>query len=98
MTIKIRDSKKMKNYFFELLNNGKLYAKNSEIIYQDNKDEFLIEILKVERFDLINIYINLKKKKYIQLVLELSIFSLKKKYPIIENLIKNTEVNQNDKD
>ena len=54
MNIKIIDSKKMKNYFFELLNNNinenediaSYMENNSEIVYQDNKDVLLIKILK----------------------------------------------------
>lgn len=78
-----------------------LLKENKEIIYEDQRDEILIEILKREKFDFLTFYIQLKKQKNIKLGIEPLIFFLgKRKFKLIKYqwilkiLIENIEANK----
>ena len=102
-----KDIKKMKNQFIDLLEksvhqNKELISfleKNKQLINEDTFDNFLIEIFKSKRFDLFNIFIDIKKKKNIEIGVEPLIFCIKNKLceKIIKILIKNSNICLKDK-
>ena len=76
---------------------------NKEFLYEDKKDEILIEILKMRKFNIIPYYIKIKKEKKIKLSIEPLIKSFKnKKFKMKENkkflkmLIEETDTNKKD--